>query len=82
MTYPQAASWKKSSFSAVSSPIPTRMPGAWRGRCTAGGAAGELALVSLQAVPRFCAGQLAESFSQVLSIRLNEAPAVAWNDSG
>jgi len=45
-------------------------------------AAGEMAPVSLQAVPRFRAGRLAESFSQVLSVRLNEALAVAWNDSG
>ncbi|KCZ45871.1 MULTISPECIES: hypothetical protein [unclassified Hyphomonas] len=44
--------------------------------------AGEITPVSLQAVPRFCAGRLAESFWQVLSVRLNEALAVAWNDSG
>ncbi|WP_273187471.1 hypothetical protein [Hyphomonas adhaerens] len=45
-------------------------------------AAGEMAPVSLQAVPRFRAGRLAESFAQVLSVRLNDALAVAWNDTG
>ncbi|WP_321490308.1 hypothetical protein [uncultured Hyphomonas sp.] len=45
-------------------------------------AAGEMAPVSLEAVPGFRAGRLAESFAQALSIRLNEALAVAWNDSG
>lgn len=44
--------------------------------------AGEMAPVSLQAVPRFRAGRLTESFAQVLSVRLNDALAVAWNDSG
>ena len=38
--------------------------------------------VSLQAVPRFRAGRLAESFAQVLSVRLNDALAVAWSDTG
>ncbi|MEZ6001361.1 hypothetical protein [Hyphomonas sp.] len=45
-------------------------------------AAGEMHPVSLQVVPGFRAGRLAESFAQVLSVRLNEALAVAWNDSG
>ncbi len=44
--------------------------------------AGEMAPVSLQAVPRFRAGRLAESFAQVLSVRLNDALAAAWNDTG
>ena len=45
-------------------------------------AAGELAPVSLRAVPGFRAGRLTESFAQILSVRLNEALAVAWADSG
>ena len=45
-------------------------------------AAGEMTPVSLQAVPRFRAGRLAESFAQVLSVRLNDALAVAWSDTG
>ncbi|MAB09703.1 hypothetical protein [Hyphomonas sp.] len=44
--------------------------------------AGEMAPVSLQVIPRFRAGRLAESFAQILSVRLNDALTVAWNDTG
>jgi hypothetical protein len=45
-------------------------------------AAGEMAPVSLEAIPRFRADRLTECFSQALSVRLNDALAIAWNDSG
>lgn len=44
--------------------------------------AGEMAPVSLEVVPGFRAGRVAESFAQVLSVRLNSALAVAWDDTG
>lgn len=45
-------------------------------------AAGEMAPVSVQVVPGFRAGRVVEGFTQVLSLRLNDALAAAWNDSG
>ena len=41
-----------------------------------------MAPLSLQVVPGFRADRLTECFSQALSVRLNDALAIAWNDSG